>query len=205
MGIRHWGMTAVGLLALAVAADGWAQSAAEIIEQARARARQVEEIKQVLNDPDQNVRLAAFEAMVGSDDSLMRELALDAGLNSTDEVLRGMALRQAVLGLAQLTITLAVDTAAPKAIQDSSREFLEKNGNSYVMAIDPKTRDLSTGAFNMPGNVNQRGNVSGRVVTFKYPYYTGELHLQEDNTLAGTVHYQWSSNNHQFKATAPLR
>ena len=205
MGIRHWGMAAVGLLALAVAADGWAQSAAEIIEQARARARQVEEIKQVLNDPDQNVRLAAFEAMVGSDDSLMRELALDAGLNSTDEVLRGMALRQAVLGLAQLTITLAVDTAAPKAIQDSSREFLEKNGNSYVMAIDPKTRDLSTGAFNMPGNVNQRGNVSGRVVTFKYSYYTGELHLQEDNTLAGTVHYQWSSNNHQFKATAPLR
>lgn len=205
MGSRHWGMAAAGLLALGVAADGWAQSAAEIIEQARARARQVEEIKQVLNDPDQNVRLAAFEAMVGSDDSLMRELALDAGLNSTDEVLRGMALRQAVLGLAQLTITLAVDTAAPKAIQDSSREFLEKNGNSYVMAIDPKTRDLSTGAFNMPGNVNQRGNVSGRVVTFKYPYYTGELHLQEDNTLAGTVHYQWSSNNHQFKATAPLR
>lgn len=205
MGSRHWGMAAAGLLALAVAADGWAQSAAEIIEQARARARQVEEIKQVLNDPDQNVRLAAFEAMVGSDDSLMRELALDAGLNSTDEVLRGMALRQAVLGLAQLTITLAVDTAAPKAIQDSSREFLEKNGNSYVMAIDPKTRDLSTGAFNMPGNVNQRGNVSGRVVTFKYSYYTGELHLQEDNTLAGTVHYQWSSNNHQFKATAPLR
>lgn len=205
MGIRHWGMAVAGLLALAIAADGWAQSAAEIIEQARARARQVEEIKQVLNDPDQNVRLAAFEAMVGSDDSLMRELALDAGLNSTDEVLRGLALRHAVLSLAQLTITLAVDTAAPKAIQDSSREFLEKNGNSYVMAIDPKTRDLPTGAFSMPGNVNQRGNVSGRVVTFKYPYYTGELHLQEDNTLAGTVHYQWSSNNHQFKATAPLR
>lgn len=205
MGIRDWGKVAVGLLALAVAADGWAQSAAEIIEQARARARQVEEIKQVLNDPDQNVRLAAFEAMVGSDDSLMRELALDAGLNSTDEVLRGMALRHAVLSLAQLTVTLAVDTAAPKAIQDSSREFLEKNGSSYVMAIDPKTRDLSTGAFNMPGNVNQRGNISGRVVTFKYSYYTGELHLQEDNTLAGTVHYQWSSNNHQFKATAPLR
>ncbi|HRP36055.1 MAG TPA: hypothetical protein PLI48_09255, partial [Gammaproteobacteria bacterium] len=86
MGIRDWGKVAVGLLALAVAAEGWAQSAAEIIEQARARARQVEEIKQVLNDPDQNVRLAAFEAMVGSDDSLMRELALDAGINSTDQV-----------------------------------------------------------------------------------------------------------------------
>lgn len=205
MGIRDWGKVAVGLLALTLAADAWAQSAAEIIEQARARARQVEEIKQVLNDPDQNVRLAAFEAMVGSDDSLMRELALDAGLNSTDQVLRGMALRQAVLGLSQLTITLAVDTSAPKAIQDSSREFLEKNGSSYVMAIDPKTKDLSTGAFNLPGNTNQRGNVSGQVVTFKYSTHTGELHLQEDNTLAGTVHYQWSSSTHQFKATAPLR
>lgn len=205
MGIREWGKVAVGLLALGVAADAWAQSTAEIIEQARARARQVEEIKQVLNDPDQNVRLAAFEAMVGSDDSLMRELALDAGMNSTDQVLRGMALRHAVLGLSQLTFTLAVDSSAPKVIQDSSREFLEKNGNSYVMAMDPKTKDLLTGEFSLPGNPNHRGNVSGQVVTFKYPYYTGELHLQDDNTLAGTVRYQWSSHNHQFKATAPLR
>ena len=205
MGIIGYGRLAIGVLALSLAADAWAQSTAEIIEQARARARQVEEIKQVLNDPDQNVRLAAFEAMVGSDDSLMRELALDAGMNSTDQVLRGMALRQAVLGLSQLAITLTVDNTAPKAIQDSSREFLEKNGNSYVMAIDPKTRDLSTGAFSQPGNTQSRGNISGLVVTFKYTYYTGELYLQEDNTLAGTVHYQWSSNNHQFKATAPLR
>ena len=205
MGIRACGKVALGLLALAVATDGWAQSAAEIIEQARARARQVEEIKQVLNDPDQNVRLAAFEAMVGSDDSLMRELALDAGLNSTDQVLRGMALRHAVLGLAQLTITLAVDTAAPKVIQDSSRAFLEKNGSSYTMTIDAKGKDLATGAFHAVSQPSHRGNISGQVVTFNYSYYTGELHLQDDNTLAGVVHYQWSSNNHQFKATAPLR
>lgn len=205
MGIRHWGKVALGVLALAVATDGWAQSAAEIIEQARARARQVEEIKQVLNDPDQNVRLAAFEAMVGSDDALMRELALDAGLNSTDQVLRGMALRHAVLGLAQLTISLAVDESAPKEIQESSREFLLKNGSVYTMTIDEKSKDLSTGAFHAVGQPSHRGNVSGLVVTFKYSYYSGELHLQDDNTLAGTMHYQWSSNNHQFRATAPLR
>lgn len=205
MGIRDWGKVAVGLLAMAVAAEGWAQSAAEIIEQARARARQVEEIKQVLNDPDQNVRLAAFEAMVGSDDSLMRELALDAGINSTDQVLRGLALRHAVLGLSQLTITLAVDDSASKPIQESTREFLAKNGNSYVMGIDQKTKDLSTGAFNLPASSSYRGNVSGQVVTFREAYHTGELHLQEDNTLAGTLYYQRGAATHQFKATAPLR
>lgn len=205
MNMRQWGQVAVGLLALVVAAEGWAQSAAEVIEQARARARQVEEIKQVLNDPDQNVRLAAFEAMVGSDDPLMRELALDAGLNSTDQVLRGMALRHAVLGLAQLTISLEVDESAPKEIQESSRAFLLKNGSSYAMTIDDKGKDLGTGAFHAAGQASHRGNVSGQVVTFKYSYHSGELHLQDDNTLAGKVFYQWSSHNHQFKATAPLR
>jgi hypothetical protein len=205
MGIKHWGKVAMGLLALAIAAEGWAQSAAEIVEQARARARQVEEIKQVLNDPDQNVRLAAFEAMVGSDDSLMRELALDAGLNSTDQVLRGLALRHAVLGLAQLTLTLTVDDSAPKSTQETTRDYLEKSGSTYVMAIDQKTKDLSTGAFNLPSYANHRGNVSGLVVTFNYSNYIGELHLQDDNTLAGTLSHARSGKAWQFKATAPLR
>src|SRR5690606_26965406 len=129
------------------------------------------------NDPDQNVRLAAFEAMFTSEDPLMRELALDSGRSSTDRVLLGLVRWHAVLGLAQLTITLAVDESAPKPVQERTRDYLVKSGNSYIAPIDPKGSDLTNGAFHS-GNAKYRGNVSGLVVTFNYPYYTGELHLQ---------------------------
>lgn len=179
-------------------------SAAQIVEQARERARQLDEIKQVLNDPDQNVRLAAFEAMVDSGDPLMRELALDAGISSTDQVLRGLALKYAVLSLEQLNLTLTLDPAAPKEVQDKSRTYLEKTGAGYVLKIDSKSVDIPRGYFQQPGNSNRNGNISGLVLTFDYAYHTGELHLQDDNTLAGTVYYSYGGN-HQFKAAAPIR
>jgi hypothetical protein len=175
----------------------------DLIEKARARARQVEETKQVLGDPDQNVRLAAFEAMVGSDDLLLRELALDAGLASTDQLLRGLALRYTVLGLEQLNLTLAPDASAPKPVQERVQAYLEKTGRNFVLNIDPDRVDLPRGTFGA-GSPSNSGNVSGTVVTFDYGYYTGELHLQDDNTLAGTVYYSYGGD-HQFKASAPLR
>lgn len=179
-------------------------SAAQIVEQARERARQLDEIKQVLNDPDQNVRLAAFEAMVDSGDPLMRELALDAGIASTDQVLRGLALKYAVLSLEQLNLSLILDPGAPKEVQEKSRAYLEKTGSSFVLKIDTKSVDVARGYFHLPGNSNRTGNISGLVLTFDYGYHTGELHLQDDNTLAGTVYYSYGGN-HQFKASAPIR
>lgn len=179
-------------------------SAADIVEQARERARQLDEIKQVLNDPDQNVRLAAFEAMVSTGDPLMRELALDAGLASTDQVLRGLAFKHAVLGLSQLNITLTLDPAAPKESQEKVQAYLQKTGANWQLEIDPKTVDLGRGYFQLPGNATRNGNISGLVLTFNYGYHTGELYLQDDNTLGGSVYYSYGGN-HQFKATAPIR
>lgn len=195
---------AAGLFLLTFSMDGLAASAAEIVEQARERARQIDEIKQVLNDPDQNVRLAAFEAMMTSGDALMRELALDTGMASTDQVLRGMALKHAILSRDQLTITLGTHPAAPDPVKARCTTYLEKNGASYVLNIDVDKADLNRGAFHLPGNSTRKGNVTGLVVTFDYGYHTGELHLQDDNTLAGIVHYNYGGD-HQFTATAPLR
>jgi hypothetical protein len=173
------------------------------IDQIRDRARQMEESKQILSDPDQTVRLAAFEAMVLGDDDLMREMAIDAGLASTDELLRALALKHALLGLGQLSITLAVDESAPKAIQERSRAYLEKNGRSYLLKIEAKRTDLRTGLFGT-GGASYKGNVSGFVVTFDYGPYAGELYLQDDNALAGTL-YSTHGGTNQFKASAPLR
>jgi len=63
-------------------------SAAEMLEQARARSRDIEELKAVLNGPDQNMRLAIFDVMVNSGDEAMRQVALDLGLASADPLMQ---------------------------------------------------------------------------------------------------------------------
>ncbi len=175
-------------------------SASEIIEQARERARNIEEFKGVLNDPDQNVRLAAFEVMVTNDDPLMRELALDTGLASTDQVLRGLAFKHAVLGLDQLVLTLEKNESAPKKVQERTEVYLERYGQKLVINIDTSEVDLNRGYF---AYGNQTGNISGTVMTFDYGNYLGDLRLQDDNSLAGQVNF--GNGNSQFKATAPIR
>tara|TARA_R110000823_G_C15944668_1_gene500789 strand:+ start:488 stop:1102 length:615 start_codon:yes stop_codon:yes gene_type:complete len=175
-------------------------SAADIIAKARERARNIEEFKGVLNDPDQNVRLAAFEVMVTNGDPLMRELALDTGFASTDQVLRALAFKYAVLGLEQIILTLEKADSAPKNVQERTEAYLEKYGQKLVINIDTGEVDLNTGYFSYG---NKTGNISGTVMTFTYGYYVGDLRLQDDNSLAGHVSY--ANGNSQFKATAPIR
>lgn len=176
----------------------------DIIAQARERARNIEELKGVLNDPDQNVRLAAFEVMMTKGDPVMRELALDTGFASTDQVLRGLALKYAVLGLEQLVLTLEKDESAPEAVQENTDAYLVRYSHILVIDIDSSKVDLSRGYFVNPGSSNQTGNVSGTVITFDYGRHSGDLRLQDDNSLAGQVNYD-SGGSHQFTATASIR
>ncbi len=176
-------------------------STAELIENARKRAREIQEIKQVLADPDQTVRLAAFDAMVGSGNATQREMALDAGLASTDSVLRNLAFKHALLGQDQISITLIVDTEASKVVQEKSVERIDRHGGNWVAIIDPKTVDLVAGKFNHPGNSSMKGGVSGPQMTLKYGDVGAEMRLQDDNTLVGKVFIDGA----QFKAKAAFR
>ena len=173
----------------------------ELIENARKRAREIQEIKQVLSDPDQTVRLVAFDAMVSSGNATQREMALDAGFASADSVMRNLAFKHALLGQNQINMVIAVDISAPKAVQEKSVAYIDKYGSSWVLRIDPKTVDLVTGKFVSPNGTIYQGAVSGPRLTFIYEHRSGELRLQDDNSLTGTVHHDGA----QFKATASFR
>ena len=203
----HIATLLAALLAASLSAIGGTAVGADTaatLDQIRERARQIEETRQILADPDQTVRLAAFEALAGGDDAMLREMAIDAGLASTDQLLRGLALRHTVLGLAQLSLTLVADDAAPKPTVERSQAYLEKTGRGWLLVLDGKRSDLQTGRFGGSRSY-ETGDVSGLVLTFGYGHYSGELHLQDDNTLAGTVYYNTGQGDHQFKASAPLR
>ena len=90
-----------------------------------------EELRKVLNSPDQNMRLAVFDQMVKSGDEAMKLIAYEAGLASADSVMRTMAFKAVLMSQDKLHLTLAVDRSAPKPIQEASEKYLAKNGSGH--------------------------------------------------------------------------
>lgn len=158
------------------------QSAAEMLEQARARARDMEELKKVLNGPDQNMRLASFDIMVNSGDNAMREIAIDLGLASTDSLMQAMAFKEAIMGLDSIVMNLEIDSSQPKEIQDIAEKFLSSKGNVYTVHITG--RDKANGTFDIKRN---KGQVSGTSVNFTEGYNSGTLQMVDESTMRGAV------------------
>mgnify|MGYP001818675246 FL=1 len=116
-------LTLTCTLGLLAAGTLWSQaaaaaSAAELLEQARSKSRDYEELKAVLNGPDANMRLATFEVMVASGDPALKEVAIDLALAGTDAVLQALALKTLVLGQRAMTLRLEVDTSQSEEVQE---------------------------------------------------------------------------------------
>lgn len=190
-------------LALLVAGAAQAQvDAATMLEQARARARDIEEMKKVLNGPDQNLRLATFGVMVNSGDEAMRAVALDLGLASADRLLQALAFKHAILGLDRLHLILEVDPDASEQAQDQAKRVLQR-GNEFVLTMgwrDPERGVFAVGSA-YKDKTGYRGEVRGTTVTFSYGNDSGVLELADDDRLEGRV----NRGGAQFKASARFR
>lgn len=175
-------------------------SAAEMLEKARARARDMEELKAVLNGPDQNMRLAAFDVMVNSGDDAMQQIAIDIGLASADSLLQAMAFKKVIMGLDRIVLTLEPVEDQPEEGRTAAQNHLAAAGNSYVIEMPKK--DEKAGTFSV--NSSSNGEVSGTILTFKYQYDSGMLELQDDATVNGQVTL-YKSGYGKFDATARIR
>ena len=195
-------LTSIAVIAtMATAVPSLAQSsAAEMLEQARERAREIEELKAVLNGPDQNMRLAVFDIMANSGDEATRQIALDAGLASADSLMQSMAFKETIMSMDRLVLTVEPVSRQPQAGQDAAQAWIVKYGNTFTMAMPKK--DKAAGKFWAAGN--QLGQVNGIVITFKYLYHTGTLTLQDDATIAGEITL-YHSGYGKFTATSRIR
>jgi hypothetical protein len=172
-------------------------AAAKILEKARGQARDIEELRKVLNGPDQNMRLATFDAMIQSGDETMKQVAFETGLMSADSVMRAMAFKALVMSLDNVHLTLTPDTTAPKKVQEASADWISRRGNGYVVSL--KKKNIEAGTFDFNGG---EGQVSGLEFVFKWGSDSGSLTLTDENTLAGVARLGGGA---QFKATARLR
>lgn len=179
--------------------------AQQLIEDARARARRIEEAKTALGDADPIVRLAAFDAMVSSGDPLFRDVAIDTGLGGSDHALRARALVYAVLARKQLLFELTADSTAAREVLEKSREHVASNGPTLRRTVDSRKSDVDQGVVALNG-----GNaiVHDLIVTLNLDNgaIVGELGLQNDNTLKGTIRFKhFKTTVAQFNASGALR
>jgi len=176
-------------------------SADQILEKARAEAAEIEKLKKVLNEePDQNVRLAAFELMIRKDDSVMHEIAVEAGLASADKLLQAAAFKEAIMNLDRLHLMLVVDRDASEAIQEASQAYLDKNGDQYVLSFDKK--DTKAGTVK---SRNLSGQVTGTQLTYTWSNSNGVLSLKDDNAVSGDIMHYQHPQKLKFVATGNIR
>ena len=175
-------------------------SATEMLEQARARSRDMEELKAVLNGPDQNMRLAVFDVMANSDDGAMREIAIDLGLASADSLMQAMAFKETILSLNRIDFTLELDTSQPETVQAKAQAYLNANGARYAFPIVKV--DKKTGIFTI--KQANTGQVSGTRLTFKNGHDSGQLELVDETTIKGTI-TAYKGGYGGFIATAKIR
>ncbi len=175
-------------------------SAAELLEKARSRSRDLEELKSVLNGPDQNMRIATFDVMVNSGDEAMKQVAMELGLASADPLMQAMAFKEAVLGLNRIVLSLELDPSQTETGKTKAEAWLNANGATYEFPI--KDVDKSTGVFTIKSSYT--GQVNGLVLTFKNGYDSGKLELVDETTIKGTV-TAYKGGYGQFIATAKIR
>ena len=155
----------------------------DIIKQAQERASQISKYRELLSNPDQNVRVAALDVMLKSDDPAMREIAFNIAFVSADSAMRGIALRNKFLYLKTLTFSLELKENASKSEQI---EIENKFANAYVVKI--KQYDSNTGIIESR-NIYFTGQVSGTGMSFNnnQDYCSADMVLNDEVELVGTL------------------
>lgn len=168
------------------------QSADEILEQARAKAQEIEKLKRIINEePDQNVRLAAFDLMINNTDPIVREVALDAGLASADKLLQAAAFKAAIMNLERLHLTLAVDPSASDDIRKKSEAYLAKKGRAFI--LDIRNKDPKAGIVTSR-NKQLEGEITGTHLSYVWGYGKGILELVDDDAVTGQISIYHGTN-----------
>jgi len=114
-----------------------AQSAEEIMK----RAKEIKDLKDLLNNADATVRIAALEAMLSSEDFATRELGYSAGFSSIDDAMRAVTLRKKLSEVSELTINLLI----PEESEEEYKGYLERFGKSRTLRI--RNFNLDNGNF----------------------------------------------------------
>jgi hypothetical protein len=148
--------------------------------QIKARAQRIKDMRALLSDPDQNVRLAALDEMIKSGDPVMQEVAFETGFASADSAMRSVALRAKLAKIKSLTIEVS-----PPSGGDAANALNRVGGQTQVFPI--RTFDATTGAIVFDGYNPPTGQLSGSELSIRRDNVAARFRLESGATLKGTI------------------
>lgn len=159
-------------------------NAESLAEKIKKRAGETAEIKALLNDPDQNTRIAALDVMLKSQDTAMRELAYTTGFNSADDTFRAIALRNKFNELKSVTVYLEL----PENSSDDLKKVYDSRAGILILSITKYNEAVGSFASGEgSSNYKYDSSVSGLSVNFQTRQCGGTLILNDESTLEGEV------------------
>lgn len=171
----------------------------DLMEQARIQGQSYQRIRDIINtEPDQNVRLAAFDLLMMDEDPHIKSIGIDAGLASTDKLLQAAAFKLAVFDLERIPLRLEVAESKAKVLPKFAKRIIDNQANIWTMKI--ATKDNSAGTF---GDRNSFGEFNGLSIYYSYKSYDLKaiLHLKNGDEIEGDFFVQ----GYKFKATGKIR
>jgi len=175
----------IALLMFGLSANAFSDDKADLLAKIRAQAGQYNEFKELLNSPDQSLRIAAFDGMVNSGDPALRDVAIDEALANADVTMQSLAFREAIMGLD--TINFAMELP-DKASEKTKKTFTEWSA-SYNLNLLKKDKVLNTfsGGSTEARSQYLKGNVSGLELSFVSRYCNGKATLIDGSILKGIL------------------
>lgn len=197
-------------LACAAGAPGYAQAkidVAAIRATAEGSASQFAELRTMLRDPDVNLRLATFDAMVANGDPSLYEIAVSTAIADSDEVIRSRALWEIMSRMATIIVLVDPDGTIEDAEAKKTLRDLYQGRMSFatVNAVKPRNCINMNRADDGACDVNYNLTLNGTRVSFVHAneLLDGELLLEGDGVLRGTLRQRRAKI--EFPVAIPLR
>jgi len=181
-------LKSVLLLSIFAAPPAFADELDDLMEQARERGKYYDRIRTIINtEPDQNVRLAAFDLMVQSEDPHVKSIAIEAGLASTDHLLQAAAFKLAIFDLEEIYMTLKSAESSGKKKPDYVLRFENDYANQWVIKV--LNKDYQKGTFQ---GGNDYGEFNGLTLNYNNDYWKvrGILKLIDGDRIEGFLYVQ---------------
>ena len=156
-------------------------SSDDMLKQIQERAAKVKQFKELLNNPDQTVRVSALDVMLKSNDPVMRELAFNLGFSSADAAMNAIALKNKIKYMKQLNFNLTL-TDSPTALE--KKAIQETFSNNYYIEI--KDYDSNTGSF-LTHRYRGKGQVSGSEISTISKDCSTNVRVSDGASLKGVL------------------
>lgn len=135
------------------------QTPAQVLEAAKAKSKEMDELRSALRSPDASLRTSAFNAMIASDDPTMTEVAMNEAIASDDTNLRALALRASGRTLRNIILV-------PSGLPEGR---VWANYDRYASQLSFRTDRfyyIEDGTFRMCDTCNAKVSISGLSLTF---------------------------------------